>query len=294
MLRRSNIISITVVFIAFFLLCLALTACVPSLETDSSNALSLETGSSNLEELRGIDPKVEQNIAKIDSESDDRTNVFIDAEEESQNPSAVEEKQNNIDVAALPVATSASQIITVSVADDGTSTLAMYSRLDDGNWFKSISDTLAYIGQEGIGEAYEDVPITPQGTFPLVSAFGIASNPGAALPYTQVDDSMYWVSDSESAYYNRLVSESDADDFDKDISEHLVSCWPDYEYAIVMGYNVDCTPYMGSAFFIHCKGDDDFTQGCVAVDRETMKQLVQNVGANAVIVIDYESNFPYV
>ena len=132
MLRRSNIISITVVFIAFFLLCLALTAFVPSLETDSSNALSLETGSSNLEELRGIDPKVEQNIAKIDSESDDRTNVFIDAEEESQNPSAVEEKQNNIDVAALPVATSASQIITVSVADDGTSTLAMYSRLDDG------------------------------------------------------------------------------------------------------------------------------------------------------------------
>ena len=247
-----------------------------------ASCAKVETSSSEIEEIHGIDPQVEQGTAKLEGTGD------------ASIPQASPEiEQRNINVSALAASTYASQIITVYVNPDGTAGLAMYARAKDGNWVKSLPDTRAYIGKDGIGEASEAASVTPQGTFPLTSVFGIAPDPGASLPYTQVDDTMYWVSDATSVYYNQMVSTIYAEDFDIEISEHLIEVWPDYEYAIVMGCNPERIPGAGSAFFIHCKGEDDFTEGCVSADRDTVKRLVQDIGGNAVVVIDYADNFQF-
>ena len=82
----------------------------------------------------------------------------------------------------------------------------------------------------------------------LYQAFGVAGNPGTRFAYTKVDQSHYWVDDSDSAYYNRLVS-TDEVQKDWDSAEHLIEMRTAYAYALALNYNSACTPGQGGAIF---------------------------------------------
>lgn len=155
-------------------------------------------------------------------------------------------------------------------------------RAKSGKKWNTLVKCKGYVGSEGIGQAYEEVARTPSGDFEITDAFGIKDDPGAQINYVKVTDDMYWCSDRE--HYNELI--------DIDVNphnctgEHLIEYSPHYDYGLFFDYNTNPVRLgRGSAFFVHCTGGDTYTGGCVAVSRNNMVKIIQNVTQGARICI---------
>ena len=175
-------------------------------------------------------------------------------------------------------------MIILVLSNKTTAAVQMYKKDKSGVWNKDeLVAASGYVGKDGVGQAREGVDMTPKGMYTLTRAFGILSDPGTVLPYTKVDRSDYWVDDPKSKYYNKFVS---TDNVKKDwaSAEHLINFSPAYDYAIVIDYNLNCTPGAGSAFFLHCSTDSP-TNGCVSVPKSDMLYILKNITANSVIII---------
>lgn len=147
-------------------------------------------------------------------------------------------------------------------------------------------ETNAYIGKNGITqEKKEGDQKTPIGEFELGIILGMNSDEknNNELKYTQINEEMYWVDDPKSKYYNQLVELSKVEK-DWDSSEHLIDYKVQYEYLIEIKTNPNNIPGKGSAIFLHCSNNCP-TAGCVAIDKESMKQIVQNINKDTKIKI---------
>ena len=80
-----------------------------------------------------------------------------------------------------------------------------------------------FTGRDGIGQASEEVCRTPQGVYGFNCAFGIADDPGCAMPYFKVNENTYWSSDCrEGMHYNELIKDyNDVPGLDLDSCEHI-------------------------------------------------------------------------
>ncbi|MBO5514825.1 MAG: hypothetical protein J5963_01835, partial [Schwartzia sp.] len=67
-----------------------------------------------------------------------------------------------------------------------TAWVSMHEKDQEGNW-RVVMTTPGFIGKEGLGKTQEGDGRTPVGTFRFNAAFGIAEDPGCAIPYTRVD-----------------------------------------------------------------------------------------------------------
>ncbi len=176
------------------------------------------------------------------------------------------------------------QLILVK-ADGVTATLSMLNKEKSGDWIE-ILNTPAMLGANGVGETTEWSWTTPPGVYDFGVAFGIYEDPGTVFPYTQVDESHYWVDDVDSEYYNQFVSTNEIP-VSWNSAEHLIEHDPSYHYSLSINYNTDCIPGVGSAIFLHCwRGEGETTLGCVAVAEEEMKYILQNVTLDCKIVIE--------
>lgn len=144
---------------------------------------------------------------------------------------------------------------------------------NDGSIWEQILECDAFVGKEGAGKMKEGDMKTPIGTFWITSAFGIKDDPGAGLSYTKVDEYLYWSEEEET--YNQMVDVRTLGR-EKIKGEHLIEEDPAYNYAMVIGYNTECVFGEGSAIFLHGKGKNPYTAGCVAVDEEHVKFILQN------------------
>ena len=135
--------------------------------------------------------------------------------------------------------------------------------------------------------------MTPVGTFGFNAAFGIADDPGCAIPYTKVDDDTYWSGDvRDGKQYNKMVSLKDYPDLDKENSEHIMDYTRHYQYCLNISYNDACKPGAGSAIFLHCLAPaKPFTGGCVAIPMNQMKLVMQKVKPDCKVVIDSMEHF---
>lgn len=126
---------------------------------------------------------------------------------------------------------------------------------------------------------------TPLGVFRFLCAFGTDKNPGAKIKYVELSDTMYWVDDTESKYYNRLVDLSAAErDFKS--AEHMTAFPGAYDYGLATSFNKNCVPGRGSAVFMHCTEDLCCpTHGCIAVKKPIMREIIKAVTANSVIAV---------
>lgn len=180
------------------------------------------------------------------------------------------------------------QIIVVASVDTTTATISMHE-LRDGRWQQLIS-TPGFIGRDGLDTEDNYGVTTPVGTFTIDKAFGIADNPGCQMEYTKIDDRYYWSGDPVN-HFNELVSSDDVPDLDASRCEHLVDYQYEYQYALNMGYNSECSPDKGFAFFFHCIGiRRPFTGGCVAVPENIMRFIMQNIRPGCKITIDSLEN----
>lgn len=161
-------------------------------------------------------------------------------------------------------------VVTAPKATDTTATLTAFERGSDGSWKPVIGPTKAFLGSQGMGEPKDNVPRTPQGTFALDKAFGRLANPGTKMPYTKVDRQDWWDSNMRSPTYNTLVRQPKSPGGD---SENLYDSGPVYDYAVNIAHNPQRTPGKASAMFLHVTNNQP-TQGCVAIDKESMRKVL--------------------
>jgi L,D-peptidoglycan transpeptidase YkuD (ErfK/YbiS/YcfS/YnhG family) len=177
----------------------------------------------------------------------------------------------------LPYNGSAGQVITVVAASKSstTATLTAWTRQGNG-WRADIGPITANVGSAGVGAASETTSRTPAGVFGLTEAFGIAGNNGTKLPYFQVDDSDWWVSDTASAAYNTHVRcAAGSCTFNEKAGERLAAAGSVYNHAVVINYNRGpITPGAGSAFFLHVS-NGRATAGCVSVPSAQLDAIMR-------------------
>ena len=181
----------------------------------------------------------------------------------------------------------AEQIFIVAGMGQTTATVSMHQKDASGNW-KQIMTTPGYIGKFGLGKTKEGDGMTPVGDFHFNYAFGIADDPGCAIKYQKVTGDDYWSGDVRDGYhYNQMVSIKDYPDLAVDDSERIVDYELQYQYCLNISYNEECTPGLGSAIFLHCLGPvKPYTGGCVAIPRNCMETVMQNVRSDCVVIID--------
>ena len=156
----------------------------------------------------------------------------------------------------------------------GSSAVVHYYEKDEiGQWSMVFEPSNGFVGINGVGDAHEGSLYTPYGLYTLDFAFGNEADPGTAMEYRDVTESIYWVDDPDSRYYNQWVDSETAEVWDWGSAEHLSSVSV-YDYAVVIGYNKDCIPGEGSAFFLHSSSGSP-TAGCVSVPSEQMVEILR-------------------
>ena len=197
-------------------------------------------------------------------------------------------------VTALPAAQNADTAQLFVVAgmgmDKTTATVSMHERDANGQW-KQILSTPGYVGKNGLcpdADHAEGCGQTPIGVYRFNRAFGIAANPGCAMPYTQVTDDDYWSGDDRDGMrYNEMVSLKDFPGLDMENSEHIVDYEYQYQYCLNISFNEEGAAGRGSAIFLHCLGPlKPYTGGCVAIPEYIMRQVMQAVKPDCAVVID--------
>ena len=198
---------------------------------------------------------------------------------EAAGPAAAEPLEAAKLLGALPAAGRTSQFILV----DGHE-LTFWEKGSDGRFALKSSSYCGY-GKEGLKPGEERIEgdlTTPVGIFPITGAFGLAEDPGTALPYRRITPDSYWSGEPED--YNTWVETNSRS---MPNSEHLIE-WPDaYEYAMVIGFNMD--PVVlghGAGIFLHCKRLPHwYTAGCVSIPQPALKQLLCQCRPGVRIVI---------
>ena len=144
-------------------------------------------------------------------------------------------------------------------------------------------ETTAYIGKNGVTRnKQEGDGKTPLGEFKLGMILGIHPCVQKSK-YMQITENMYWVDDPKSKYYNQLVNILEVKP-DWKTAEHLIDYPIEYEYLIEIKTNPKNIPGKGSAIFLHCANNKP-TAGCIAVDKEIMKKLVENINEQTKIKV---------
>lgn len=178
--------------------------------------------------------------------------------------------------------------------DKTTATISMHERDENGEWMQILT-TPGFVGRNGLcadEDHVEGCGQTPIGVYEFNAAFGIAPDPGCAIPYQQVTEDNYWSGDmNEGMQYNLMVDINDYPNLDVDNSEHIVDYEYEYQYCLNVSFNDECEPGRGSAIFLHCFGlKKPQTGGCIAVPEYIMVQIMQNVDPDCVVVIDTFDN----
>ena len=172
--------------------------------------------------------------------------------------------------------------------DKTTASVSMHERDENGNW-KQILSTPGFVGKNGLcfdADHKEGCGQTPVGVYHFNKAFGIAPDPGCAIPYTQVTDDTWWSGDP-AYHYNEMVDIRDYPELVKDDSEHIIDYEYQYQYCLNISFNEAGTPGRGSAIFLHCFGPlKPYTGGCVSLPENIMKQVMQRVQPDCAVVID--------
>lgn len=147
--------------------------------------------------------------------------------------------------------------------------------------------TKAYIGKNGLtSNKQEGDKKTPIGAFKLGVVFGMHSkiNIDESLRYIPINKNLYWIDDTNSKFYNRLV-DIEKDEKDWKSGEHLIDYKKQYDYAIEILANPENEKGKGSAIFLHCSNKSP-TLGCIAIKKRKLIKILKHINKNTKIVIE--------
>lgn len=178
------------------------------------------------------------------------------------------------------------QVMLVRCTEGSNAIVQFYNKLtDQNNAWTLVFETNAYIGKNGTGKTQEGDGKTPYGDFGVLCAFGILDDPGTKLDYIPVSETTY-ACDEDCEYYNQII----------DIEETGHACTgeemfiysPEYNYGIATDYNPNNEYPKGSEIFLYCKGAKVFTGGCIAIDEDLMRTVLQYAESGMRIIIHEE------
>lgn len=171
-------------------------------------------------------------------------------------------------------------------------TLRAWQRPRGGTWsvvHGPLPVVLGYSGWVIADNRVQSSGTSPAGRFTLPSAFGLAADPGTALPYRHVDGNDWWPYEPrDPATYNIFQNHKDShSSWRADYSEQLASFPGQYDYAVVVGFNLPrgvhysatrhqrvathhADIHLGGGIFLHVRGTGS-TAGCIAMDRSHVK-----------------------
>jgi L,D-peptidoglycan transpeptidase YkuD (ErfK/YbiS/YcfS/YnhG family) len=146
--------------------------------------------------------------------------------------------------------------------------------------------TRGAVGAAGVSTAKkEGDKTTPAGTFPL--PFGMYRPDRIELPDTDLSmkplqQAHAWVDDPNDSKYNQLV--------ELPYPAHTEEMWRAdeiYDLLVVVGYNMNPTrPGVGSAIFLHiARPNFSPTEGCVAIERGVLLELITLLGPESTLTI---------
>lgn len=177
-------------------------------------------------------------------------------------------------------------LIFVKHTSGSDAVVQVYSKRDS-QWEKTL-ECAGWVGKNGIDKVRAGDKRTPTGTFSVTSAFGIKPKPKTSLPYVKVNKYMYWCGDRK--YYNQLIDIRKRKH--KCGGEHLIQYTVHYDYGLFMDFNPKNVYPKGSAIFFHCKKINNYTAGCIAVEKKNMLKILKEISLGTKICI-YDEEYPF-
>ena len=224
--------------------------------------------------------KVDQEAkAKLDQEAkakvDQEAKAKADQEAKASTSKAVSTSPAKTQIVELkgfknPIFANSSQIFLVTANGTSTSygTGSMYEKTN-GEW-KKLSGFAVRLGANGMSYTrVQNSQKTPAGVLNILSAFGVAGNPGSNYAYHKVTVNDYWDLNSGSPTYNRMISSNVGGDL-----EHLIDYQTQYKYVLVTDWNYSQNPDKGGAIFIHMNGAGA-TGSCISLAEGNMVSLMK-------------------
>lgn len=167
------------------------------------------------------------------------------------------------------------QIIFATILDTRKSELLVsFYEFANDEWKKVLSECKAYGGRNGFSKSKKEGDgKTPIGEYNIVYGFGVESVEKFKIPFISIKNQV-WVDDSTSALYNTMQNENVANKWKSSETLNI----PCYKYSLVVGYNIDKPiPGKGSAIFIHCLGENKYTDGCIALKESDMYKIMKKI-----------------
>jgi L,D-peptidoglycan transpeptidase YkuD (ErfK/YbiS/YcfS/YnhG family) len=163
-----------------------------------------------------------------------------------------------------------------------------FTAFSDGSFDLAGRRVRCALGPAGVIEAAakrEGDGATPLGVWPMRRVLyrpDRGEAPATGLPIAPLAARDGWCDDPADANYNRPV-----------VLPYPASCeamWREdelYDYVVILAHNDDPpVPGLGSAIFLHCaKPDYPPTQGCVALAKPDLLELLRLAGAEAALEI---------
>lgn len=246
-----------------------------------------------------IKEELEKKADEKETNEENDSTVLEDNNNEitNSNNSTQTQNNNNPKIANTSVAKNSNQIISVVSTGGSTSELVLWQKDNNGNWYEydSMFARLGENGMKNASEVYEMDLCTPTGVYSLTEAFGVAQNPGSKIPYRVLDGSEYWVDDENSPYYNTMQFGSANGRWNS--AEHLIEHSDSYKYSLVIDYNRGpVIPGKSSAIFLHVDVGVP-TWGCVAVEVNKMKEILQWINPEEnpqiMLALNYSTLYSY-
>lgn len=139
------------------------------------------------------------------------------------------------------------------------------------------------IGKNGFSEnKKEGDNCTPVGTYPIREVYYKTERPRTNLPAKQINEFDGWCDDVSSIDYNKHIKLPHPARHEKMLrDDHL------YDYVVVIGYNDNpIEKGKGSAIFMHvAKPEYAGTEGCVALKKEDLLEVLEKIDTNTKIEI---------
>jgi len=141
------------------------------------------------------------------------------------------------------------------------------------------------VGKNGVGKkTREGDLITPEGVFSLRRVFFRSdkiNKPKTSLNLKKIERFDLWCVDSKSKEYNKLYIKSK-----KFRCESLYRRDSLYDIIVEISFNnFPIKKNKGSAIFIHCSGEANFTEGCISLEKDELVQLLKRISPTTKLII---------
>ena len=143
------------------------------------------------------------------------------------------------------------------------------------------------LGKSGIGKKkIEGDNITPKGTFKIIKIYyrkDKITKINSAFKLIEIKKNMGWCDDPKSKKYNQLIKLPSKYKHEKLFRNDRI-----YDLILVLDYNMNPTiKNKGSAIFIHiAKNNYCKTEGCIALKREDLIEIVSKIKRDTKIIIN--------